>query len=126
MDEVAHEGAQAGHDSRSNCLMSASASVGGDIISDPLNNTDNPDRPSISSRRQLSPVIYTKHHFEVLGLGIRQYTLDMLRKHEERGVVIGRRDVERYWRRQVRQEYSQSHPLRTTLCDQAGSLVFLG
>ena len=125
MDKLAHGTAQTGRDAPSSCLHFASANPSGDVISDSLNHADHLHGQSTSSNRQLSPVIYTKYHFEDLKLGAAQYTIDMLRRHKGLGIVITRKDIERHWRRQLRREYSQSRPLWTTLEKQASFFIFL-
>ena len=125
MDGVAPGIEQTGRNAPSSCLNLASANPSSNVTSDSLNHADHLHGQAISSNRQLSPVIYTKHHFEVLKLRGAQYTIDMLRRHEELGVVITRKDIERHWRRQIRREYSQPHPEWTTLEKQASFFLFL-
>lgn len=123
IDGVARGTEQTGQTSSSSCLDLASMNPTGDVIQDSLDHADHLHGQSTLSNRQLYPVIYTKHHFEVLKLGVIQYAVDMISRHEERGVLITRKDIDRHWRRQVRREYNQSHPLWTTLQKQAGSLI---
>ena len=119
MDEVAHGTAQTGRDTSSSCLNLASANPSGDVNSNSLKHADHLHGQSTSLNRQLCPVIYTKHHLENLKFGVGHYAIDMLRRHEERGVIITGKDIDRHWRRQIRREYSESHPLWTTLEKQA-------
>ena len=125
MDGVAQGTEQTDGKSSSSCLALASVNPTGDVISDSLNQADHQHGQPTLSNRQLYPVIYTKHHFEVLKLGVVQYAIDMLRRHEERGVVITRRDIDRHWRRQIRRQYDESHPLWTTLQKQGSFFNFL-
>lgn len=118
-DGVAQGREQTSRNSSASCLGLAPANPTIDVISDSLNHADHLHGQSTSSNRRLYPVIYTKHHFEVLKLGAVEYTIDMLHRHEERGVAINRKDIARHWGRQIRREYSESHPLRTTLEKQA-------
>ena len=125
IDGIARGTEQTSHSSSPNCLGLASVSPDDAAISDALNHADHSNGQSTSSNRQLYPVIYTKHHFEVLKLGAVQYTIDMLRRHEKRGVVISPKDIDRHWRRQIRREYSPSRPLSTALEKKASHLIFL-
>ena len=125
MDGVAQGPEQTGHNSSSSCLGLASVNPSDDIISDSLNQAEHLHRQSASLKRKLYPVIYTKYHFEVLKLRIVQYTIDSLRKHKERGFVITSEEIDRHWHRQIKREYSESHPLRTTLQKQASITTFM-
>ena len=125
IEGVAQGTEQTGRNSCSSCLVLASWNPDGDFLPDSLNHADRLHGQSTLSNRQLSPVIYTKHHFEVLKLSAVQYTSDELHRHEELGVMITQKDIERHWRRQIRREYSQSHPLWTTLRNQVSCSIFL-
>ena len=125
MDGVAQGTEQIGRKASSSCLNLASANPSGDVISDSLNHADHLHGQSTSSNCQLSPIVYTKHHFEVLKLGAAQYTIDTLRRHEELGVVITRKEIERHWRKQIKGEYSKPYPQWTTLEKRASFFIFL-
>ena len=122
MGEVAHGATLDGRDSFSNGINAVSAKPSDAIISNALSHEDHPDACPSLSCRQICPVIYTKHHFEHLKFGALQYTKDMLQRHEEWQIIITRRDIARHWRKQIRREYSESHPMWTYLQKQVGQL----
>ena len=122
MGKVPHGDTLEGRDSFPSGINTASAKPSDAIISNALSHADHPDARSSLSCRQVCPVIYTKHHFEHLKFGALQYTKDMLQRHEERQIIITRRGIARHWRKQVKREYSESHPMWTYLRKQVGLL----
>ena len=122
-DEAAHETPKE-HTSCSSYLGLLPANPSKENGSDTLHQVDGQDSQSILYGRRLFPIVYTKSHFEDLGLSADQYTKAMLKRHQEQGIIITRRDIERHWRRQVRREYDRSHPLWTSLQNQV-PLLFL-
>ena len=116
MEEVAPATAHGAQDSApSNFNAAATRSHSS---ADALNHENHTGPHLDLSGRLLSPVIYTKHHFEDLKLGALQYAKETIERHEELGVVITQRDMNRHWRKQVKREYNESHPLWSPLLKQ--------
>lgn len=123
MNDVTHETAHSDHQSSSR--SAEPASISSKTSSDAPNQAEHP-QPSLDlSGRRLVPVIYTKHHFEELKLSAVQYAKEMIERHEDLGVVVTQRDMNRHWRKQVRREYNKSHPMRAPLLQQVLATHFM-
>lgn len=101
VDEIVRGTAPTGEFSMPNSYNPVSGIASNDQTSDILDQGDC-NQPHLGwLSRHLLQVIYTKHHFEDLKVRVIEYTKDMIRKHEELGITIIRRDIVSHWRRQV-------------------------
>ena len=89
---AAHKTPHTARQSLSGKIDPASENLSNDKASEAPRYADHEDPRSSLSGQRIFPVIYTEYHFEDLVCGALQYTIDMLERHEEMGIIICRRN----------------------------------